>query len=243
MCSVSWIHHDEGYDLFFNRDEQRSRPQAIAPKLWNCKEGNYLAPQDPQAGGTWIFTNEKGLTACLLNAYQIENLQPVADPRSRGLLVKDLAHSESIESLENQLKEQVDGSSYSAFYILAIEREASIKMWLWDTSNLKQLDLPELPFWTTTSVNPHQVLAHRQHLANESISKNGLNAETLKALHLAKGIPGSDRTIKMSRDDAQTVSFTHIQVKSQTTTMHYAQRHGEDFAEKVSTQLQLSSHK
>ena len=243
MCSVSWIHHDEGYDLFFNRDEQRSRPKAIPPKVWNCEVGSYLAPQDPQAGGTWIFTNDKGLTGCLLNAYQIENVKPVSNPRSRGLLVKDLAGCKSIESLEKQLHSQVTENPYSAFYLLGLEKVSEAKLWLWDTSNIQQLDLPELPFWTTTSVNPNQVLPYRQKLIQESISQKGLNAETLHSLHLAKGIPATEHTIKMSRDDAQTVSFTHIQVHPQTTSMHYAQRHGDAFSEKVSTQLQLSSNK
>ena len=241
MCSVSWIQHDKGYDLFFNRDEQRSRPQAIFPKIWRWEGGSYLAPQDPQAGGTWIFANDLGLTACLLNAYQIENLQPVPNPRSRGLLVKDLARCESIASLEKQLQQQVADVPYSAFYFLAVDRENPMKMWLWDTSNLRQLDLPELPFWTTTSVNPDHVLPYRQKLARESLSNNGLNPESLKALHLSTGISASAQTIKMSRDDAQTVSFTHIQVQTQTSTMHYAARDSEEFTEAETTQIALLS--
>jgi hypothetical protein len=237
MCSVSWIQHDEGYDLFFNRDEQRSRPKAKPPKVWASEEGSYLAPQDPQAGGTWIFTNEKGLTACLLNTYQIENVTPVLNPRSRGLLVKDLARCDNIESLEKELQSQVAENPYSAFYLFGLEINSEAKLWLWDTSILQQLDLPEFPFWTTTSVNPDQVLPYRQQLAQESISRNGLNAKTLQALHLAKGTLSTERTIKMSRTDAQTVSYTHIQVQTQTTTIHYAQRHGDEFSEKVSTQL------
>lgn len=239
MCSVSWIHHDEGYDLFFNRDEQCSRPQAIPPKIWNGKDGSYLAPQDPQAGGTWIFTNDRGLSACLLNAYQLENVAAVATPRSRGLLVKDLAESKSLESLEKQLHSQVTNASYSPFYLLALDKESEPKFWLWDSTKLQHLHLPELPFWTTTSVNPGQVLPYRQQLAQQSISKHGLNPESLNDLHLAKGIPATDKTIKMSRDDAQTVSFTHIQVQSQKTIMHYAQRDSEDFAEPVSNEMLL----
>ena len=172
--------------------------------------------------------------------YQIEGLQPVANPRSRGLLVKELAQCESIESLEKELQSQISGTPYSAFYFLAIEREVSMKMWRWDTTNLRQLVLPELPFWTTTSVNPEQVLPFRQKLAQDKISKNGLNPESLKALHLAKGIPSSAKTIKMSRDDAHTVSFTHIQVYAKMTNMQYASRYGEEFAEAESTQAMLS---
>ena len=241
MCSVSWIHHNEGYDLFFNRDEQRSRPMAIPPKIWNWKDGSYLAPQDPQAGGTWIFTNDQGLSACLLNAYQLENVASVATPRSRGLLVKDLAECKNIKSLEKQLNSQVSEASYAPFYLLALEKESEPKFWLWYLTKLQELHLPELPFWSTTSVNPDQVLPYRKQLVKESISKHGLNCDGLKALHLSIGIPSTEKTIKMSRNDAKTLSFTHIQVQSQNTTMHYATMDSEDFSEAVTNQIPLLS--
>ena len=77
MCSISWQINAEGYDLFFTRDEQRSRPPAEAPRINEAVEGaSYLAPTDPQGGGTWIFVNEHGLTGALLKAYELIGRTP-----------------------------------------------------------------------------------------------------------------------------------------------------------------------
>ncbi|PWT90672.1 MAG: hypothetical protein C5B56_05030, partial [Proteobacteria bacterium] len=67
MCTVSWVHQPDGYHLLCNRDEKRTRGVASGPRLQRCGGVNYLAPMDPDFGGTWIATNEFGISLCLLN--------------------------------------------------------------------------------------------------------------------------------------------------------------------------------
>ena len=90
MCTASWLDRPEGFELFFNRDERRTRARSLPPRVVTAPDGTrYLAPIDAESGGTWIAVNEHGLAVCLLNRYP-EVLAP-ATPRSRGHLVTHLA--------------------------------------------------------------------------------------------------------------------------------------------------------
>ncbi len=86
MCTVSWL-HDEigGYQILCNRDEKYTRGRASAPRIETRNGMRYLAPIDSDSGGTWILTNELGITLCLLNgtdnaSYWSAKPRPVAAP-------------------------------------------------------------------------------------------------------------------------------------------------------------------
>ncbi len=102
MCTVTWRPSVDGYDLFFNRDELRTRATARPPSEAGAESVRYLAPTDSDAGGTWVAVNELGTTVGLLNAHP-----PAASaPRrllSRGLLVRKLADLEDADRLESRL--------------------------------------------------------------------------------------------------------------------------------------------
>ncbi len=70
MCTVSWLLHDAGYEVFFNRDEQKGRAIANPPAVFDREGTRYMMPVDPDGGGTWIAMNQHGLSLCLLNYYQ-----------------------------------------------------------------------------------------------------------------------------------------------------------------------------
>ena len=68
MCTLTYLLNDFGDELFFNRDEQRSRLPTIPPKFNQTR--NAIYPVDPQGEGTWLAVNQQGLTLALLNYYQ-----------------------------------------------------------------------------------------------------------------------------------------------------------------------------
>src|SRR6185312_11981515 len=76
MCTVSWIHAREGYQLLCNRDERHTRRPAQAPTVRQNGGVRFIAPIDGEEGGSWIGVNEFGLTLCLLNRYD-----PLVVPR------------------------------------------------------------------------------------------------------------------------------------------------------------------
>lgn len=96
MCSVTWSLSDTGYQVFFNRDEQRSRALALPPAIYDRQGVAVMMPLDPQGQGSWISLNQFGLSLCLLNNYQ--GRVPDGTLISRGLLLKSLAGSSSIDN-------------------------------------------------------------------------------------------------------------------------------------------------
>jgi hypothetical protein len=66
MCTVSWVHQKDGYQLLSNRDEKHTRKPALAPSLRQQRQVRFLAPIDGDQGGSWIGVNQFGLSLCLL---------------------------------------------------------------------------------------------------------------------------------------------------------------------------------
>ena len=75
-------------EVFFNRDEQRSRTQAIPVTLDSSRQALY--PIDPQGQGTWIALAQSGASLCLLNNYQAQVLYTPEQPISRGQVILTL---------------------------------------------------------------------------------------------------------------------------------------------------------
>ncbi len=96
-----------------NRDEYLGRPSA-PPALMPAGAGApaFVAPQDLEAGGTWMGVNERGLFVGLTNR---PPAAPVAQ-RSRGLLVRDaLLRWSAAEAAARLRRHATDG--YSPFHL------------------------------------------------------------------------------------------------------------------------------
>src|SRR5581483_2262018 len=95
MCTVSWLHTTEGYELFCNRDEQRARAAAWPPRVRERRGVRFIAPIDGASGGAWLGVNQFGLTLCLLNRYDVPPSEPRAEYLSRGWLLLELLDCQS----------------------------------------------------------------------------------------------------------------------------------------------------
>ena len=134
MCTASWLIRPDGFALFFNRDESRRRGAGLAPRLLELDGVRALAPQDSDAGGTWIGVNEHGLALGLLNAWDArtgpEGAAPPREPRSRGLLVRGLLSardaSEALERLGSAPLERYPGFTLALF---EPGREPLVRAW------------------------------------------------------------------------------------------------------------------
>ena len=67
MCTLTWRTAGGGYEVFFNRDERRTRPPARPPAVHRAAGVSYVSPIDAEAGGTWLAVNELGTTLALEN--------------------------------------------------------------------------------------------------------------------------------------------------------------------------------
>lgn len=230
MCTVSWTCQSGGYDLFFSRDEQRTRALGERPNCQQSSSGvSFLAPRDPQGGGTWIFSNEFGLTACLLNSYPA--LMPPGLNRptlSRGRLLLELVSAADLAECDAILAEAFGSATYAACFLLVVSPGGELGWWIWSGEHLHRVTTPPCRPITTSSWDRERVCARRreQFLTLTSGSQPP-TVRQLRLYHEASDQGATAESVRMSRLDARTVSLTHVICREDSITMEYAMREGD----------------
>ena len=220
MCSVSWLIDEDSYQIYFNRDEQKTRTEALPPKEININGINVLMPIDPVGGGSWISTNELGMSLCLLNNYQASNPNPVI--LSRGLLLRELAKEASIDDVCNAFL-QLELPQFAPFSLLAFDRSicepgkhVMALEWNGHESTIHPTDSPLF----SSGVDLHNVVNYRE-AAYQDLVGGTPNQASLLAFHRHHHNEHSHMSVCMHREDAQTVSFTQIVVSAMHQEMRY----------------------
>ena len=215
MCTVSWAARPDadGYDLYFNRDERRTRGPERPPAHEEQGGVRYLAPADGDAGGTWLAVNEFGLTVCLLNGYvETRGAAPPAW-RSRGLLVRDLAGAEDVATLDTHLA-RVDLTAHRPFVLLAVSPCARARTLHWDGLELIADDDPPRPIASSGHDQAVAQLARAARYA-ELARERGVEDRALLERFLADhDAAPSAYTACMHRDDAETRSQCRVRVRA-----------------------------
>jgi len=209
MCTLSYRLTESGYELFFNRDEQRSRAQAIVPQVDN--ELNAIYPVDPIGQGTWLGVHQSGLGLALLNYYQAEKKAKSGEFISRGEIILKLLASQG-DVIDNLKKLALN--NYQPFQLCIFPEDLNlannqIQLLQWDGENLTQQ--PQSPFYTSSGVDYPQVYQARKRVFEQIISTSEPTTEQLLQFHQQQQQEGK-LSVKMYREDAQTVSFSHIVV-------------------------------
>lgn len=262
MCTVSWLLANDGYQVFFNRDEQKGRALAQPPKYFNDLGIKYLMPVDPVGGGSWIAMNQAGLSLCLLNYYQ---QQPAGkDLISRGLLVKSLVSHTSLTKIRYALN-KLPLQRYAAFTLLVFPshltaQTGDVYAVRWDGNELSTITavspmvsssvaLTEVTNYREDHHNSillqHQVLFSGEGCNDELETKKSTvltefdaveeniieltnqrciedkNSLALTRFHASHEPNPSYLSVCMHRDDAHTVSFTHLIATQKQLQMNY----------------------
>lgn len=221
MCTVSWLIDADGYQLFDNRDESRHRLPALPPSVMEEKGVRYTAPTDADAGGTWIGVNEHGVALTLLNAWDIYVAAPPAGFLSRGSIVREQLDVRSVDELSPRLS-SLDLPRYQGFRLVAFERGCRAPTVLaWDGEEL----VTETPSMPLASSSRGSAEAHRErrqaldHLASAEGLQGDALLERLHTSHFPERGPWS---VCMHREDARTVSATHVSVSGARVALRYA---------------------
>lgn len=222
MCTVSWIHHPDGYELFCNRDELRTRKAALPPqRLW-LRGVQVLAPRDGDFGGAWISVNEFGLSLSLLNLYEASHARRAGQFISRGLLLLGLADADSPERVIARVGE-TQLSRYQPFTLLALWATAPALVIRWNgrQCSIERNGDSQLPL-TSSSFDSGRVVESRkrgfQALANAA---EVLDADFLLNFHRGHTPTMGAYSTCMHRADAETVSFSRIKVDSHSIEFQY----------------------
>lgn len=195
MCTVTWVHEGDGYQLLSNRDERRSRAAALGPRVREQDGVRFVAPVDGEFGGTWIGANELGVSLCLLNG------AGGCGVRSRGLLVADLLSAPSLTETAERFR-RLDLSLYAPFTLLVLAPgRDTVFEWSGRVRNERRAEPP----LASSSLDPAGVRARRRAEFRE-------HAGPLEAFHASHASGPSAYSPCMHRADAETVSFTRVSV-------------------------------
>jgi len=215
MCTVSWIHDQNGYQLLCNRDEKLTRKVALEPRLAVRNGTRYLAPADGDFSGTWIGTNAFGVSTCLLNGAATAVL-PASPVRSRGLFLLDLLPLPSIAAICDRIGE-TDVSAYAPFTLVALEpgHIAAVLEWDGSTKHLR-FEPADRGMLTSSSFDSEGVRQAR-------LEEYGrvCNGDGLFDFHRSHRPTRSAYSTCMHRTDAKTVSFSQVRVSHGETEFFY----------------------
>ena len=206
---------DGGYCLLFNRDEKRTRGAARSPQIYRRDQVQFIAPIDADGGGTWILTNEYGVTVCLLNAYPNQGMRQTPASESRGKIPIYLAAARSIDQVDEQLS-RMDLSSFAAFRLLAMEPNRPTWYSEWTGSKLTRENDADwrMPI-TSSSFEAAELEAARGAAFQDQIaSRSPVTLNALELFHANHGPTASAHSVCMHRLNAQTVSFSRVTVSS-----------------------------
>ena len=163
MCTVTFLPKGKtSYILTSNRDETPKRA-ALAPESYTVHGKEIFFPKDPLAGGTWIATDKKQFTLCLLNgAFEKHHHKPPYK-LSRGIMVLDFFMYNNIRNFV----EQYDFSGIEPFTLILIESNNNLSATelVWDEVKLhvRSLDVTQPQIWSSSTLYPEAVRAERKH--------------------------------------------------------------------------------
>jgi hypothetical protein len=214
MCTLSWIPEPHGYSLFFNRDEGRTRGSETAAALREADGVEFIAPLDTDQGGTWLATNEHGVTVGLLNRYGIP-FRPRADLTSRGRLVLALVSSRSVVDARRRMQ-AMNLTVFQPFTVVAVE--AGMPLWLlgWDGQALEESAVEQAGIAATSSASTAEADRARRQVLETLAAGTPVTPELLEALHRSHLPARGPLSPCMHRDDAETRSFCRVTVGAHT---------------------------
>jgi hypothetical protein len=227
MCTVTWwlAPSEGGYEVFFNRDELRTRGPATPPARAECRGLPYLAPADADHGGAWLLVNARGVTLGLVNHYPPDPVPPQPPRLSRGRLLLDLADSADLAAVAARLA-TAPLNRCPGFYLVAFGLAQAPRRWRWDTRVLQdESRLDPWPILTASSYQGVEIAAHRREVFARDWAKPGrLAPADLAQFHLYREPARPAWGVLMDRPDARTVSHSHLRVDPREAVFSYAPR-------------------
>lgn len=212
MCTLSWARVEEGYELFFNRDERRTRGPELAPALFERGGVRCCAPRDADHGGTWIVANARGTTVCLLNGYTHE--QAVEGEReSRGLLVLELADAADAREVKARFSRAL-AERFRPFVLVALDPDESALAVEWDGRELSIDPCADarLPLISSSFAEP--AVRERRNASYHERVGAAPDPLALRAFHASHDGGPSAYSVCMHREEAETRSCTRVRVTS-----------------------------
>ena len=212
MCTLSFRLEPDGFELWFSRDERRSRTPARPPAVSRAAATRFLAPRDPEGGGTWLSVNQHGLALALLNDYasQVRGV----DFESRGRLVLELADARGPREAERRLAVR-PLARFRPFELALFAPGEPVTRFAWNGRELAAERGAPGPFASSALAHAEARAARRARFAE-------LGSAALERFHREHAPARGALSACMHRADAKTVSLARVRVTRERVAMAYA---------------------
>lgn len=213
MCTLTFfpLNHEQ-FILGSSRDVTRDRAQAVAPDMYYEKNGNAICPIDPQGGGTWWFSSEKGWSAVLLNG-GFENHTPTPPYRlSRGQIMLQLLKT----SCPDTFLATVDLNKIEPFTIILFDHRNHLQIsqcaWNGDQKYISEIDASTPYVWSSATLyNKEQASRVSQWYSNFLSQNSAISNQQIKTFHLDQS-DFVEYPVILNRPNHCTVSFSSLQI-------------------------------
>jgi hypothetical protein len=221
MCTVSFIPRgSDGYILTSNRDEKTDRPPATPPFFEKKTNYELIYPRDPHGGGTWIASDNRNNSVCLLNGAIRKHKPQYPYRHSRGLVVLDFFAF-------NNLFDFIDFYDLNNIepFTLVIIHDYRLFEFKWDgvQRHLKNLSFLKPNIWSSVTLYDEVIIKKRENWFHEWLQNNSpFDLERMLDFHMFGGEGNKETDILMERDDQlKTISITSLFNGDNLTTMYY----------------------
>ncbi|AWM40436.1 hypothetical protein GobsT_10630 [Gemmata obscuriglobus] len=217
MCTLTVVPLPSGaVQVAFNRDESRTRPAGLPPRV--CQFGTRAAalPTDPVSGGTWLAVNDAGLALAVLNVNPPERVRlPLRPARSRGAVVPALLESES-PSAALAACARLDYRAFAPFRLVLVGQGVVADV-RWDGREpmvMSRLVGHSPQMFTSSGLGDHLVEGVRRERFAEMFAGGPETWEEAQYAFHRHRWPGREHlSVNMSRADARTVSYAVLGVR------------------------------
>jgi hypothetical protein len=220
VCTASWLKRDQTLHFFFNRDELKTREEALPPFARKTGELAWVAPADGRARGTWIAASARGLVLALLNR---SAGNPPADAASRGLLIPSLIGATGGESFVRGLA-AVDLPRFAPFRMVALWRhldDGVVAAWDGDRLELEQVDAGA-GLLCSSGLGDERAAAARTEVWNRlRAAAPEATPELHRRFHRDHFPEPSAWSVCVHRPEAATVSFSEVELSAERVAMRY----------------------
>ncbi len=159
MCTVTFYKNAEKTIITSNRDEQRDRPGAKAPRKFLKGNNTFYYPVDPQGKGTWFCVKQDGGILVLLNGGDKKHMPLPPYRRSRGLILLDIFDSMNV----NRQWQEIDLHGIEPFTIVAfVQNELMQFRWNGCGKSFRILDVNQPHIWSSATLYDDQAINMRE---------------------------------------------------------------------------------
>ena len=223
MCTVTVVPVRETIRLACNRDELRSRPVALSPRIQQFGPRRALLPVDPTSGGTWVAGNDAGLVLALLNVNgKKEPSATPAAPQSRGKIIPALLQADTpLSAAFSALT--LDPAQYAPFRLLLVNRRGGVEVHS-DGTRIRlvwRIGLTSPQLFTSSGLGDQLVEGPRRQLFGEFFDRPEDRLAQQDAFHRYRWPDRPHLSVCMDRQDARTVSHTLVSLGPGRVTLSY----------------------